>query len=172
MRGEMTVEVRPAAGVGRIQQEVLEIHRDEFDRALKFVAVRAAIAETVVRVAQAEAHRADLPAGEIQQARVARELALRRAVVEVRELMDDRRQRRARGRILGAGILRSRHPGIEQRAIQQQAPRLCTAVDLRGQVVAPFHFDASIQRVRPDGGQPLDGVRQEFARGRGLGRCQ
>ena len=49
---------------------------------------------------------------------------------------------------------------------------LRAAVDLRGQIVAPFDFDALIQRVRPGGGQALDGVSQELPRGRSLGRCQ
>ena len=172
MRGEIAIQGRPAAGVGRIQQEVLEIHRDELDRARQLVSVRAAVAEGFVRAAQAQPHRADLPAGQVEQARIARELALRRAVVEMRQFVDDCRQRRARGRILDAGIVRTRHPAVEQRAIQQQPPRLCTAVDLRGQVVAPLHFNALIQRVRPGGGQALDGVSQELPRGRSLGRRQ
>ena len=90
---------------------------------------------------------------------------MRRAVVEVRQFVDDGRQRGARGRILDAGIARTRHPGVEQRAIQQQPPCLCTTVNLRGQVVAPLHFDTLLQRVRPGGGQALDGVSQEFAAG-------
>ena len=90
----------------------------------------------------------------------------------MRQFVDDGRQRRARGRILDAGIGRTCHPAVEQRAIQQQSPCLCAAVDLRGQVVAPFHFNALIQRVRPSGGQALDGVSQELPRGLGLGRSQ
>ena len=101
-----------------------------------------------------------------------RQPALRRAFVEVRQLVDDGRQCRARGRILDAGIDRARHPAVEQRAIQQQLSSLCAAVDLRGQVVAPFHFDALLERIRPSGGQTLDGVSQEFPRGRSLGRRQ
>ena len=50
--------------------------------------------------------------------------------------------------------------------------RLRTAVDLRGQVVAPLHFNALLQRVRPSGGEALDGVSEEFLRGRSLSRCQ
>ena len=68
MRGEILIEGRPAAGVVRIQQEILEIHRDEFDRARQLVAIRAAIAESVVLDAQTHPHRADLPAGQIEQA--------------------------------------------------------------------------------------------------------
>ena len=115
MRGEIAVQGRPAAGVGRIQQEIFEIHRDELDWARQFVAVRAAVAERVVRGAKAEPHRADLPAGKVEQARIARQLALRRAVVEMRQFVDDGGERRARGRILDAGVLRARHPAVEQR---------------------------------------------------------
>ena len=172
MRGEIAIQGRPAAGVRWIQQEVFEIHCDELDRAHQLVTVRAAVAEGVVRGTQAQPHRADLPARNIEQARIARQLALRRAVVEVRQFVDDGRERRTGGRILDAGIGRTYHPAVEQRAIQQQPPCLCAAVGLRRQIVAPFHFNALLQRVHPCGGQALDGVSQEFPRGRSLGRCQ
>ena len=71
MRGEIAIQGRAAAGVGRIQQEILEVHGDELDRARQLVAIRAAIAEGVVRRAQAQPHRADLPAGQVEQARIA-----------------------------------------------------------------------------------------------------
>ena len=90
----------------------------------------------------------------------------------MRQFMDDGRERCANGRIVDAGIARPSHPAFEQCVIQQQPSRLGTAVDLRGQVVAPLHFDALIQRVHPRGGQALHGVSQELPRGLGLGRCQ
>ena len=49
----------------------LEVHRDELGWAGQFVRVRAAVGEIVVRLAQSEPHRSDLPARQVQQAWIA-----------------------------------------------------------------------------------------------------
>jgi hypothetical protein len=114
--------------------------------ASRVVCIRTAVAESVVRRAQAESQRTDLPTGEVEQARILRQPALRRAVVEMREFVDHRRQGRARDGSIDPGIRRARrHPVVQQRTFQQQAPGLRTPVDLLGQIVAPRHVDASIQ---------------------------
>jgi hypothetical protein len=137
MRGEKAIEGRTAAGVGRIQQEIFEIHGDELDRAREFVTVRAAVAESVVRAAKAEPHRADLPAGEIEQARVARQLALRRAVIEMYNYVDDGRQRaRVAGSSMPASAGRAIQPSSSARSSSSRAVH---GRGPRGQVVTPFH---------------------------------
>src|SRR3546814_5770306 len=83
----------PPAGIRRIQDEILQVHRDELGRAVEFVRIRAAVGEGVARQPQAEPQRADLPAGQVEQARIARQPAAWRAVVDVGELVDDGRQR-------------------------------------------------------------------------------
>src|SRR3546814_15853904 len=70
---------------------------DELGRAVEFVRIRAAVVEGVARQPQAEPQRADLPAGQVEQARIARQPAAWRAVVDVGELVDDGRQRGAGG---------------------------------------------------------------------------
>jgi hypothetical protein len=125
-----------------------------------------------VCAAQAEFHRADLPPGQVEQPWIARQAALRRAVVEVGEFVDDRGDRRVRGGILEAGAVRTRHPAVEQRSPEQQAMRLRPTVDVLGQVVAPIDVNMLVQSARPGGGQPLDRVSKNLMRRCCLGWCQ
>ncbi|MNF62628.1 hypothetical protein D3C84_443120 [compost metagenome] len=69
----VAVERRAAAGIGRIEEEVLHVHRDELARILQFVDVRAARHLVVFRFALAAFADVLGPAGEIQQARVVAE---------------------------------------------------------------------------------------------------
>src|SRR5690606_33214126 len=90
---ETGVEVRsergPAAGVTGIQQVVLEVDRYMLARRGQLVTVRAAVAE-IVAGAAAGAQRGLLPAGQVEQARIAREPAGGGAVVEVRQFVQQR----------------------------------------------------------------------------------
>src|SRR3546814_16926373 len=85
VRHEIPMQRGPPAGIRRIQDEILQVHRDELGRAVEFVRIRAAVGEGVTRQPQAEPQRADLPAGQVEQARIARQPALRRAAVDVGE---------------------------------------------------------------------------------------
>src|SRR3546814_17981386 len=87
----------PPAGIRRIQDEILQVHRDELGRAVEFVRIRAAVGEGVARQPQAEPQRADLPAGQVEQARIARQPAAWRAVVDVGVLESGRASGRERG---------------------------------------------------------------------------
>src|SRR3546814_3069486 len=69
VRHEITMQRGPPAGIRRIQDEILQVHRDELGRAVEFVRIRAAVGEGVTRQPQAEPQRADLPAGQVEQAR-------------------------------------------------------------------------------------------------------
>ncbi|MND75337.1 hypothetical protein D3C80_669500 [compost metagenome] len=69
----VAVERRAAAGIGRIEEEVLHVHRDELARILQFVDVRAARHLVVFRFALAALADVLGPAGEVQQARVVAE---------------------------------------------------------------------------------------------------
>ncbi|MCY1284706.1 hypothetical protein D9M70_336210 [compost metagenome] len=68
--GVEPVERRAAAGVARVEEEVLHVHRDEFARVAQLVGVRAAQDEAVVRLALAVLAGVLRPAGEVEQARV------------------------------------------------------------------------------------------------------
>src|SRR3546814_12963607 len=69
VRHEITMQRGPPAGIRRIQDEILQVHRDELTRAVEFVRIRAAVGEGVTRQPQAEPQRADLQDGKVEQAR-------------------------------------------------------------------------------------------------------
>src|SRR3546814_4228784 len=80
---------------------------------------------------------ADLPAGQVEQARIARQPAAWRAVVDVGELVDDGRQRGAGGGVVVGGAGGACDPVVEQGAAQSQRVAAGAAVDALRQVVGP-----------------------------------
>src|SRR3546814_6316673 len=62
VRHEITMQRGPPAGIRWIQDEILQVHRDELGRAVEFVRIRAAVGEGVTRQPQArsEEHTSEL----------------------------------------------------------------------------------------------------------------
>ncbi|MNG23921.1 hypothetical protein D3C84_1085810 [compost metagenome] len=66
VRAVVAIERRSAAGIGRVEEKVLHVHRDEFAGVLQLVDVRAACHLVVVLFAQATLADVLRPAGEVE----------------------------------------------------------------------------------------------------------
>src|SRR5690606_10406542 len=138
-----------------------EVDRHVLARRGQFVRIWAAVAE-IVAGAAAGPHRGLLPAGQVEQARIPRHAAGSGAVVQVRQFVQQRRQRGG-FRFSGCRAL-PLLPVVQQYPPAQVAPLPGATMHAFGKVVAPFQRDRAIEGLGPGGRQPSLGGRDQFLR--------